>query len=395
MSETLEMVGPLADYWHGFRERLEGLGYLARPVGRQMQLMAHLSGYMQRERLAPGDLDDAEERRFMAERRAGGYTDRLSDKALVPLRTYLRSLGVLPDVPASPPGDGDDQIIAHYRTYLRHERGLVPYTVDCYARYARLLLARLAGFGRLDAETVISYVADETARRRVEAAKQFVNATRWFLRYLHRQGLADADYSSVVPGVAGWQQTAIPKSVPPGSLEAALQKIARHSVTGRRDYALVYLIARLGLRASEAAALTVDDIDWHRGTLYVRGKGHRDELMPLPADVGEVLADYLADPRQRRRDRQVFQRVHAPVGGITGATVNPVVKHAFARAGFEGVTPHSLRHGAATEMLRLGASLAEIGQVLRHRSSASTAIYAKVDYAELRVFARPWPGTPR
>jgi len=400
MPESFDVVGPLANYWRGFREDLEAQGYLARPIECQMQLLAHASRFMERERISLGEFGDDEARRFMAERRTGGFPDRLSDKALVPLLGYLRRLGVVPDVVVEPLDGRVEEIIASYKTYLREERGLVPYTVNCYTRYARLLLRRLGGeddasLSSVCAEAVIAYVAVESGHRRVAAAKQFANATRWFLRYLHLCGLVGSDYSPVVPAVAGWQQTAIPKGVPQGSIEAALAALDRKSVTGKRDYALVYLLARLGLRASEAASLSLDDIDWRRGTLYVRGKGHRDELMPLPADVGEVLTDYLADPRQRRRDRRVFQRVHAPVGGLRGGAVHSIVQHAFERAGFDGVTPHCLRHAAATEMLHRGGSLAEIGQVLRHRSAASTAIYAKVDYGELRVFARPWPGTPR
>lgn len=284
MAEALEMVGPLTNYWHGFRVHLEELGYLTRPVECQLRLMAHLSQYMKREGLALGDLDDAAAHRFMAVRRAGPSTDRLSDKALVPLLGYLRSLGVLAEVNAAPPSDGDDQIIARYQTYLRHERGLVVSTVDCYVRYARLLLRSLAGrgggtLGDLDAAAVIAFVAAEAGCRRVAAAKQLVNATRWFLRHLYVSGLVGADYSVVVPGVAGWQQTAIPKSVPPSSVDAALARIDRDGVTGRRDYALVYLIARLGLRASEAAALTLGDIDWQRGTISsgtdCQGRGAR------------------------------------------------------------------------------------------------------------------------
>jgi integrase/recombinase XerD len=400
VSESFDVVGPLKNYWHGFLEDLESQGYLPRPIQCQMALLAHASRFMEREGIALGDFGDEEARRLMAERRAGGFSDRLSDKALIPLLDHLRRLGVVPGPVIVEPTSWCIEIIASYVTYLRNERGLIPYTVGCYARYAKLLLDRLGGedgaaLAAMNAGAVINYVASESGTRRVQAAKQFANATRWFLRYLHMCGLIDANYSMVVPSVAGWQQTAIPKGVPRGSIEAALAALDQESVTGKRDYALIYLISRLGLRGSEAVALTIDEIDWRRGTLFLRGKGHRDELMPLPADVGEVLAGYLADTRQRRRDRFVFQRVHAPVGGLSRSALNPIVSHAFERAGFVGVTPHCLRHAAASEMLRRGGSLAEIGQVLRHRSAASTAMYAKVDYGELAVFARPWPGTSR
>jgi site-specific recombinase XerD len=161
---------------------------------------------------------------------------------------------------------------------------------------------------------------------------------------------------------------------------------------GRRDFAILTLLARLGLRAGEAAALTLDDLDWHRGEITVRGKGGRTGRLPLPADVGEAMADYLQHGRPRVACRAVFLRVRAPMGGLGRDSVGDVVAHACERAGLPRVGPHRLRHSAATAMLRGGASLAEVGQVLRQVQAATTAIYAKADRAALRALARPWPG---
>jgi integrase/recombinase XerD len=373
-------------------------GYLPGPISCHMKLLVAASCFMQREALSTIELTAARIDQFLAERRAAGHTDRLTPKAMLPILSYLTSIGAGPPTPIGPNRDRLEQLREDYRTYLTNERGLVEWSVDCYSRYADIFLTEIArGTGavvlsELDAIDVISFVQRQAGSRNVHAAKQLVNATRWFLRYLATRQLVRQDFSGVVPSVAGWQVTSIPRAVTPEQLAAALSLCDRRKATGVRDYAVIYLIARLGLRAAEVAAITLDDLDWHAGTLFVRGKGHRDEVMPIPPDVGAVIAEYLADDRQRRSGRHLFMRVHAPVGPLNGAGISQIVHSAFARAGIERIGSHSLRHTAAVEMLRSGASLSEIGQVLRHRSSSSTAIYAKVDYAALSTFIRPWPG---
>jgi site-specific recombinase XerD len=164
---------------------------------------------------------------------------------------------------------------------------------------------------------------------------------------------------------------------------------------GRRDYAILVLLARLGLRAAEVAALRLDDIDWRAGEIVVRGKGHTEERLPLPSDVGAAIAAYLQRGRPRRPEREVFLRMSAPLRGLTPEGVSEVVRAASERAGLGSFGSHRLRHTAGTEMLRAGASLSEVAQVLRHRSVATTAIYAKVDHRALRQLAMPWPGCER
>ena len=195
-----------------------------------------------------------------------------------------------------------------------------------------------------------------------------------------------------VPSVADLRDRALPRGLEPGAVRKLLASCDRRRLVGRRDYAILLLLARLGLRAGEIAALELDDVDWRRGLLLVHGKGARQDVLPLPADVGEAIVGYLRR-RPRCKCRALFLRVTAPRREMNRSTIGWVVRGACDRAGLPRVGPHRLRHTAATDMLRAGASLAEIGQVLRHREQRTTAIYAKVDRARLRALARPWPSS--
>jgi integrase/recombinase XerD len=193
--------------------------------------------------------------------------------------------------------------------------------------------------------------------------------------------------------VAGWRGAGLPKALPAGHVAALVASCVRDSAAGKRDFAVLVLLARLGLRACEVAALRLDDIDWRAGEIVIRGKGRRDERMPLPADVGEALAGYLHSGRQAGAGlRTVFVRACAPAGPLSAGAVKAIVRRACRRAGLAEAGAHRLRHTAAVQMLRAGSPLAEIGQVLRHRSAATTAIYAKADHAALAALALPWPG---
>ncbi|MFQ5937303.1 MAG: site-specific integrase [Acidiferrobacterales bacterium] len=221
------------------------------------------------------------------------------------------------------------------------------------------------------------------------------SALRSFLKYARYRGEVVLDLAAAVPVVANWSMPSIPRAISADQVHQLLASIDRRTAMGRRDYAILLLLARLGLRSSEVVFLELDDIDWNTGTLNVRGKcGERSQL-PLPADVGKALASYLRRGRANATSRRVFLRAKAPVHGFRGASgVGSVVRHALRRAGINAPTcgTHQFRHGLATEMLRQGASLAEIGALLGHRHSQTTKIYAKVDIQALRTLALPWPG---
>jgi len=309
---------------------------------------------------------------------------------------YLTALAVTsPSVPPVPRGPVQE-LLADYSRYLLIERGLSPHTVfDAYVPAARLFLsgpdgAKRLDLGRLVAADVSSFLARECPKRSVCGARDLVCALRSLLRYLHLAGLIATSLVWAVPAVADLRDRSLPRGLDPGAVRRLLASCDRRRLVGRRDFAILLLLSRLGLRAGEVAAIRLEDIDWHAGVLLVRGKGNREDALPVPTDVGEAVVSYLRR-RPRCECRALFLRVTAPRQGMDRCTVAWVVRAACDRAGLPRVGAHRLRHTAATQMLRAGASLPEIGQVLRHREQKTTAIYAKVDHAALRALARPWP----
>jgi site-specific recombinase XerD len=391
------MTGPLAAYRDGFADELAGTGYTPGSAEHQVGLMAHLSRWLESRGLGPADLTPGRAEEFVQARRAGGYTLLLSQRALRPLLGYLGGLGVLP---ARPPVacTAAETLAREYGRYLVNERGLAGATVCAYLATARLFLGQLEqpgglDLGQLTAAQVRSFAVEQCCRRRVAAARVLVVGLRSLLRFLFLSGRIPQQLASVAPTPAGFAGGSLPRALEPGAVAALLASCDRDTAVGRRDFAILTLLARLGLRAGEVAALTLDDIDWHRGEIVVRGKGGRRDRMPLPVDVGEALVAYLRAGRAGTAGaRAVFLRVRAPMGTLGTRGVADAVRWASRRAGLPPAGPHRLRHSAATAMLAGGASLTEIGQVLRQARGSTTAIYAKVDRAALRALAQPWPG---
>lgn len=386
--------GPLAEYAAGFAAYLAEAGYTPLSAANQVRLLAHLSRWLEDRGLAAEELTGQRVQEFLTARRAAGYTCRLSVRGLAPLLGCLRGLGVVPGPGHPVPAGAMDVLLDRYRSYLAVERGLAGSTVRYYLEEARGFLAgRERGLGELGAAEVSGFVAAECRRRSTGSAKILVTALRSLLRFLVVEGLAVPGLQGAVPAVAGWRGGGLPKALPDGQVAVLLGACDRDTATGRRDFAVLTLLARLGLRACEVSALELGDIDWRAGTVTVRGKGRRDEQLPLPSDAGEALACYLRDGRPAGgASRRVFLLSRAPGGGMSDSAVKAVVRNACRRAGLPEAGAHRLRHSAATGMLRAGAPLAEIGQVLRHRSMSTTAIYAKVDHGALAQLAMPWPG---
>lgn len=216
---------------------------------------------------------------------------------------------------------------------------------------------------------------------------------RSLLGFLYLEGTIEKPLKFAVPAVAGWRLASLPEGLAPAQVRSLLASPDRRTATGRRDFAILALLIRLGLRSCEVARLRLEDIDWHAGEILVSGKGSRWERLPLPADVGEAIAAYLRRDRpDTAQGRSVFISINGPHRALAPSAVGAIVSRAALHAGLERINAHRLRHTAASEMLKAGASLPEIGQVLRHRRMATTAIYAKVDYEALRELARPWPG---
>jgi len=290
-----------------------------------------------------------------------------------------------------------------FETYLRNERALAEATVVNYGPFVRGFLADRFASGRvalahLGAVDVVRFVQRQAPRLHLKRAKLLTTALRSFLHYARYRGFIARDLAAAVPCVANWSMTSIPRAIPADAVRQLLGSISRRTAMGRRDYAIVLLLARLGLRAGEVVRLEFGDIDWNAGCVSVQGKGRQRTALLLPAEVGAAIAAYLRHGRPRSTSRRVFLRTKAPIRGfLDQKAIGSIVRHTLARAGIKAPTKgaHQFRHALATQMLRHGASLTEIGEVLRHRSPQTTTIYAKVDLEALRPLALPWPGGVR
>ena len=396
-SSGVRVAGPLEPYAQGLCSELARQGYAPTSAVNQMKLIAQLSRWMTSEGLTVAELSSDQIERFVLARCEAGCKGRsLSMRMRGLLLGYLRDLGVVAGEASPIPQTPADELLEDYCRYLLTERSLVPATVRYYTRFARLFLLDVCGDGELDIKKITTgdvtrFALDHCGRRSVGSAKTLIMALRSLLRFLHLEGLTATPLVGAVPAVAPWRPRSLPQGLSPAAVGRLLRSCDRRTATGRRDYAMLIVLVRLGLRAGEVAALQLDDIDWRRGEIVVRGKGDRHEQVPLPVDVGEALAGYLRRGRPRCADRHLFLRVHAPTVGLSGAGVSKVVKAACRRAALPVVGAHRLRRAAACETLRRGGSLAEVGQLLRQRSAFTTGLYAKVDRAALEQVARPWP----
>ena len=294
-------------------------------------------------------------------------------------------------------GESIAAVLDCYRVFLVDERGLAAESVRCYLLDARVFLTQLPdplglALAGLSAGQVTGFVLGYCRGRNTWSAKAMVTGLRSLLRFLHVAGLVPVPLVGAVPSVASWRGASLPRALAAGQVQAMLASCDLATVVGRRDHAVLVMLARLGLRTVEVARLGLDDVDWRSGHLLVRGKGDRVERLPLPVQVGQVLVDYLRDGRPSGDCRALFVRVRAPRVALTAMAVRQIVARACARAGLPRLGAHRLRHTLATDMLRAGTPLAQVGQVLRHRSQLSTSLYAKVDFGALGEVARPWPG---
>ena len=317
---------------------------------------------------------------------------------------FLRRRHIIRAEPRAPCRVTAIERTAHaFEQYLLNARALARATVLNYVPFIRRFLTDRFGHGpvrlsRLRARDVTRFVQRQAPRLHLKRAKLMTTALRSFLHYARSRGDITLDLVAAIPSVANWSMSSIPRAIPAESIRQLLASINRRTARGRRDYAILLLLARLGLRASEVAFLELDDLDWSAGQVTVRGKRGARAALPLPADVGAAIAAYLRHGRPRSPSRRVFLRALAPNDGFAGpSAIACVVRDALERAGVNAPTKgaHQFRHALATQMLRHGASLTEIGEILRHRSPETTTIYAKVDLDTLRTLALPWPGGAR
>ena len=391
-------VGPLARDLDGFATDLAGQGYARQTAGNKLRLVRHLSLWLESEGLGAEALDEGRFETFLRTREPprAPQGEVATGRQLL---SHLRSKGRIPDAAeGTDSGDAITRIERAYERYLVNERGLSPSTVSKYlaavhAFLAKRFGARVVALDRLVARDANRFIVRHAISR--SHAKDLAAALRSFLRHLHQRGDIAVDLAGAIPPVTNWRLSKLPKSIPPEKVESVLASCDRNTAVGRRDHVILLLLARLGLRGGEVAALTLDDLDWAKGLVTLSGKGQRREALPLPEEVGKALVAYLRDGRPPCATRRVFVRAIAPYRGFRSSmAICDIVRRALARAGIDAPLKgaHLLRRSLACAMLRNGASLEEIGQILRHRHPETTQIYAKLDLEALRALAPAWPG---
>lgn len=390
--------GPLGVHIAGFGEELAGQGYASKSASQVQRVMAGLSVWLAGRELGGADLTEAVVAEFLASRRAAGETVHVSRRGVSPMIDYLRAVGSAPPEAAAELVSSVDVLIERYVGYLETERGLARSTVVDYTRTARSFLGSCGvrsgdglDLGGLSAGDVTGYVLARCQRGSVASTKTMSSPLRCLLRFLFVEGLTERDLSGAVPSAPDRRLNSLPKAVDADDVARLLDSCDRETVAGRRDFAMITVLSRLGLRAGEAAALLVSDIDWRRGEFVVRGKANRIARLPLPVDVGEAVVAWMEHGWPHGGCRHVFTRLRAPVGPLSNAGVSMVVSRACQRAGLPHIHAHRLRHTVATETLRAGGSLLEVSQLLRHSNIGTTTIYARVDRNGLSAVVRPWP----
>lgn len=392
------MTGPLAQFGEAYGQELKKRGYTRLTVVNELRQVGRLSRWLEAKGSSIAELNGECIDRFLAfQRGEGGSRAQWSRPGLLCLLEVLRDLGALPvEEPEELSTPEEELLVRSFERYLLSERGLAAGTVEGYARHACRFLDGLspsgvAGLAGITAGAVTGAVLREAAAVSVSAAQYFVAGLRAFLRYCLVAGRIEVDLSYAALAVTGRRRSSLPKGVGQSVATALLDSCDRRSALGRRDHAILITLLRLGLRASEVAGLKLDDIDWRAGELVVRGKGAREDRLPLPATVGESIAEYLRRGRPVMCSRELFLRARAPYEPVAVGTVSSTVRRACRRAGVPEVGSHRLRHTAACAMVSGHVPLVQIAQVMRHQSLQSTALYARVDLDQLRLLAAPWP----
>ena len=401
-SRTIERLhrGLLSEHLDSYAALLSQGNYSQASAQRQLLLVSLFSQWLQRNGIELRKVDEDVLQRFLRlrprkKRLRGGDV-----AALNRLLTLLRQRRVVPPKSDSAPLRPRQRVTAEFGRYLLEERRLSQATRVKYLPFVERFLGERFENGKVNlsglrAADVTGFVQRQARQLSPVSAKLLVTALRSFFRHLQHRGKISTDLAACVPGVPNWSFSALPKFLPAGAVQRVLKHCDRHTSVGKRNYAILLLLARLGLRAGEVVSLKLEDLDWGAGQITVCGKGGGSTPLPLPADVGRALATYLRENRPRCSGRRVFIRDRAPLTGFTSSVaISTLVMRALKKAGVDSVHKgaHVFRHTLATDLLRQGCSLDEIGELLRHRSPNTTAIYAKVDLVALRSLALPWLG---
>jgi integrase/recombinase XerD len=396
--------GPLVAHIGPFAQAQRAQGYAQHSIHQQVRLAAGFSHWLEQQEVPLRRVSSDHLSRYLRDRARPARPCSGDAAALRHLLNFLRHEGVMAaEKIAARPLTLAERCVHAYAQYLHDARALATATIINYVSFIRGFLTDRFGTGPvrlacLKAGDVVRFVRCQAPQLHLKRAKLLTTALRSFLRYARYRGDVALDLAAAVPIVANWSMPAIPRAIGAEQVRQLLASIDRRTAIGRRDYAIVLLLARLGLRSGEVAFLELEDIDWDAGQVSVRGKRDQRTALPLPAEVGAAIAAYLRDGRPRSTSRRVFLRSKAPIRGfLSSCGIGSIIRHALHRAGMQTPTKgaHQFRHALATQMLRHGASLTEIGEVLRHRNPQTTTIYAKVHLEALRTLALPWPGGGR
>jgi site-specific recombinase XerD len=395
--------GPIGQHLDGFANLLSEQGY-SKQVGLQkIRVTSLLSRWLARNRVGIRQLDEQRIAEFLRTQRRALRRQRQVEHTLDQLLRHFRRSEIIPEPRPPRVERPSDLLMFDYQRFLTEERGLSQATSNSYLPVARRLLAKVSsgkalGVGELTARDIHRFILRDSSHISPKRLQLIASALRSFLGFLHLRGQIALPLGSSIPSVAAWRLSELPKFLETEQVRRLVRSCDRNSPGGRRDFAALLLLARLGLRAGEVVHLSLEDIDWSSGAVLIRGKGSREDRLPLPPDVGRALASYLKNGRPRCSSRRVFIRMKAPhVGFSSSVAICDIVRRALIRTGLEPEHKgaHVLRHSLAVQMLRGGASLTQIGQILRHQLPQTTEIYAKVDLTALRAVAQPWPGGAR
>lgn len=393
MGTTRRKPGSLGPYVEGYLAWLARRGHTALTARNMLKEFGQVGRWLAMKHIEVQQLSDQQLARFLADQRRAGCRRLPGLRGLrVPL-AYLREVGAVAPPPS--PRTEIDVLLEQYRQWLVVDRGLAPQTVLRYWKTGRRFLVDCVAAGvqpsALTGAEVNAFLIAECGRVSAGSAKGRVAELRSLLRFLFVAEVITVRLGTAVPPVGGWRLATVPPTMTTAEVQALLDQCDRSTDVGARNFAMLTLVARLGLRSIEVARLELGDLDWRAGEIVVHGKGHREDRLPMPADVGEAVVEHLRRRHAAVGCRQVFVLLKAPHGPIRAELVNDITKRACQRAGLRRIGPHRLRHALAAELLRRGAGLTAIGQVLRHQDLATTALYAKVDLDTLRGVAQPWP----
>lgn len=388
-------------YLDSFAESFAAASYKAETIKTYRHLVRNLGRLMDAEGMEPSalTLDQAERLGTMLPRKQG--QTRCPHNLARRFAQHLLDIGVTQPVPLTEAEATRTTLLTDFEAYLVKQRGLSPRTIGHTLGFANRFLDhrfgnRMIDLTRLRADDITSFVQHVLARRTPYRDKTVTTHLRTFFQYLFARGATATNLAPCVPKTAQRWDARLPRHLSPDGVEAVLRSVRSNPRHGARDYAMLLLMARLGLRAPEVIAIRLDDIDWRAGALMVRGKGELHDRLPISGEVGDALSRYLRDERGPTTCRAVFVTHRAPHRAFRGGqVVNTIIKDALTATGQKPLTPyvgsHVLRHSLATRLVNAGASLDEVGDVLRHRSRSSTLIYARLDIDGLRSIAQPWP----